>query len=131
MIKLIQCVRRKPDMTISEFRKHWVIYRDALHDLARSSGAVRATVSTELEVPQNTNLMTSRGTSTPFDGVLEVWWKKGPDMLAFFARPEIQAKLKDLQLLQEEFIDLGHSSFFFASEETILDSKPVRRRQAA
>jgi hypothetical protein len=130
MIKLIQCVRRKPDMTVSEFRKHWEIYRDALNDLARSSGAVRATVNTELEVPQNTSLMTNRGTATPFDGVLEVWWKKGPDMLAFFNRPDIQARLKDIRLLQEEFMDLARSSFFFASEETLLEGKSARRRAA-
>ncbi len=63
----------------------------------------------------------SRGTDEPYDGLVEICWKKGPHALEILSRPETQAQLSEVRHLQEEFMDLGKSSFFFGAEEVVLD----------
>lgn len=117
MIKLIQCVRHKPDLSIEQFRKHWLEYGEKVASLARASKAVKFSLSTTLVVDQNMLIMLSRGTRPAYDGVVEVWWEKGSDVLMFLKDPTGKDHISDLQQLQESFIELAGSTFFFTSEE--------------
>ena len=121
MIKFIQCVRRKSGLSVAEFRQHWDAYREKVQILAEVSQAVRFAMSTTLRVEENIRIMMSRGTDEPYDGLVEIWWKKGPDALEILSRPEARAQLEAIRHLQEEFMDLGKSSFFFGGEEVYLD----------
>lgn len=121
MIKFIQCVRRKSGLSVAEFRQHWDAYREKVQILAEVSQAVRFAMSTTLRVEENIRIMMSRGTDEPYDGLVEIWWKKGPDALEILSRPEAQAQIGEVRHLQEEFMDLGKSSFFFGGEEVYLD----------
>lgn len=123
MIKFFQCVRRKPALSVAEFRRYREAYREKVQALAQASQAVRFAMSTTLRVEANITIMMSRGTDEPYDGLVEIWWKKGPDALADLSRPDIQVQLAELRRLQEEFMDLEHSSFFFGAEEIVFDRK--------
>ena len=77
MIKLIQCVRHKPGLSIERFCKHWLEYGERVANLAK---AAKFSLSTTLIVDQNMQIMLSRGTRPPYDGVVQVWWDKGSDV---------------------------------------------------
>ena len=69
MVKLVQCVRRRPHLAVDEFRAAWEAYGGRLREAAAELGAVSVTLSTTLETPLNDALRESRGSATPFDGI--------------------------------------------------------------
>jgi hypothetical protein len=119
MIKFIQCVRRKPELSIQEFRRYWGEYERRVAELAAMVGAAGATSSVTLAVDANLQVMTRRRTSQPFDAVAEVWWERAPDLSGMEEDPGIGRALAAYQALQEEFMDLERSSFFFTKEDAI------------
>jgi hypothetical protein len=126
VIKFIQCVRRKPNISVAEFRRYWEAYREKVQALAQTSQAVRFAMSTTLRVEENITIMMSRGTDEPYDGLVEIWWRKGPDAIEILNTPETQARIEAIRRLQEEFMDLGKPSFFFGAEEVYLERDAKR-----
>ena len=121
MIKFMQCVRRKADISPLTFHRYWNEYRDAVQAVASAAGALRVTANTTLAVEQNIRIMMARGTGVPFDGVIEVVWEKGEDALANLGRQHVQQCLEAMRQLQEKFMDLDRCSFFFTAEDVVLD----------
>lgn len=117
MIKFVQCVRRKHGLSKQEFREHWAAYGEAVKALADASEARRCIRSTALVVDQNMQIMQSRGTLAPYDGMIELWWERGADVVAFLNSGDGEGLLEDLRRAQEVFMDLPNSTFFFASED--------------
>jgi len=117
MIKFMQCIRRKPQLSVVEFRHHWDRYKEVWLELAKLSEAKRMVTSIGLDIDQNTTIQLVRGTREPFDGVLEIWWVSGEPVVRCMQDPALKDKLASMRRLQEEFIDLASSSFFFASED--------------
>ena len=116
MIKFMQCIRRQPQLSVVDFRRHWDRYTQVWQELARLSEARRMVTSVGLDIDQNTSIQLARGTQEPFDGVLEVWWLNGEQVSKYLQDPALKEKLASMRQLQEEFVDLASSSFFFASE---------------
>jgi hypothetical protein len=121
MVKLIQCIRRRPGLGVDEFRAAWEGYGERLREVAIELGASRVTLSTTLETPLNDALAAARGSARAFDGVAEIAWSHGTDVLADAAQPATRARVSRLRDLQETFADPGHSAFFFVHEQAILD----------
>jgi len=121
MIKFIQCIRRREDVSPADFVRFWSQYRKAVDAVGEATQAVRVTASRTLAVPQNTQLMLARGIGRPFDGIIEVWWERGADVLGELDQPTKRAPLEALWQLQAEFMDLEHSSFFFTTEDVLLE----------
>jgi EthD domain len=117
MIKFMQCIRRQPTLSAAEFRRHWDHYKGVWVELARASEASRMVTSVGLDIDHNTTIQLARGTREPFDGVLEVWWASGEHVNKCMQDPGLKSKLASMRQLQEQFIDLSNSSFFFALEE--------------
>lgn len=118
MIKFIQCVRKRPDISLQEFRQHWQEYGRLLQG-ATVVGAARCTLSTTLVIKENLQIVLSRGTSAPFDGVAEIWFEDAPQAMEILQRPDFQDSLRAFQSYQESFIDLEASAFFLAAEEVL------------
>ena len=87
MIKLVQCVRKLPHLTVDQFRQAWEVYAERLRSAAIELGAVRVTLSTTLETPLNDALAESRGSAAPFDGVAEIAWLRGAEILGDASHP--------------------------------------------
>lgn len=121
MITFIQCVRRRPELSIQQFREGWRAYAAKAEALARATGAVGVFMDTTLAVEPNLQVRLSRGTSEPFDGVLKFCWPNAAGMKEQLERPEVADALEAFQNHQQTFFDLEQSSFFFASEETLVD----------
>ena len=117
MIKFVQCIRRKPGLSKQEFREHWVAYGEQVKALAEASDAIRSVLSLALAVEQNLEIMQARGTKAPYDGMVELWWERGNDVVAFLESGSGDKTIDDLRRAQEAFMDLPNCTFFFASEE--------------
>jgi hypothetical protein len=117
MIKFVQCVRRKPGLSKEEFREEWARYGEQVKEIAAASKAARYTMSTSLQVDQNLDIMQSRGTKAPYDGMVEIWWDQGAGVVAFMQTSVGNEMIDGLRQSQEKFMDLPNCTFFFASEE--------------
>jgi hypothetical protein len=120
MITFVQCVRRRPELSIQEFREHWQDYAERARALAAATQAVGLFVNTTLAVEENLTVQLERGTSAPFDGVLKFCWPNAAGLEARLADPEVERLVDAFQRHQDIFIDRDQSSFFFASEEAVI-----------
>jgi hypothetical protein len=118
MIHLVQCVRRRPDLSPQEFRRKWREYGERIGEVAEKLGGVRVTLHTTLEVEINRKLVAERGLAAPFDGVATIAWKSGAGLLEATQAEAALEQLQGFWQFQESFVSLGESSFFFVSEET-------------
>lgn len=123
MITFIQCVKRRPELSIQQFRESWRAYAAQAEALARLTGAVGLSINTTLAVEPNIQVRLQRGTSEPYDGLLKLSWPNAAGMKEQLERPDVAAALEAFRSHQETFIDLERSSFFFGSEETLVDDR--------
>ena len=119
MIKFIQCVRSRSDLSLQQFREYWQQYEARVRRVAEVSGALRATLDTGLAVDANLDVMASRGTTAPFEGVAEILWERSPDLAALAQDPAVRAAIGAMRQLQAEFVDLERSTFFFARADDV------------
>ena len=119
MIKFIQCIRKKPELSHVEFRRYWAEYKDRAAAVAEVVGVSRFSVSTMLTVEHNVHVQLSRGTVAPFDGVAEFWFPKAAGLEGIFERPEVIKRVSAMREMQEQMADLSQSVFFFMSEEVV------------
>lgn len=120
MVRFIQCVRKKPEISIQDFRRHWTAYQAKATELAKAVNAVGLTFSTTLAVDENLQVMLVRGTAEPYDGVVEFRIANAPRMIEMLEDEPVKAIWQKLRSMQTEFMDLENSSFFFASEEVAI-----------
>jgi hypothetical protein len=117
MIKFIQCIKRRPDLSVESFRSRWIEYQEEARRLAGELGAARVEFSTTLVVRENIQIVFTRGTMPPYDGMVEVVWPEATDIRALFSEESLAGKAEKLRAMQVEFIDLESSAFFFAIGE--------------
>ena len=120
VITFIQCIRKKPEISIQDFRQSWRAYQAKATELGKAVNAIGLTFSTTLAVDENLQVMLARGTSEPYDGLVEFRVSNAPKMLERLQEEPAKSILEELQLLQAELIDLENSSFFFASEDVAI-----------
>lgn len=120
MIKFIQCIRKKPELSIQEFRQFWTTYQARATELAEAMNAKGLTFCTTLNVEENLQVILSRGTSEPYDGVAQFLIANAPRTIEALSREPGKSLMADLQKLQTEFIDLENSAFFFAAEDVAI-----------
>ena len=117
MIKFVQCVRRKPGLSKQEFADRFTEYGGVIRAIAEASNARRCVLSRALAVEQNLEIIQERGTKAPYDGMVEVWWEQGNDVVAYLDSGSGDQAIDRLRRAQEAFMDLPNCTFFFASED--------------
>jgi hypothetical protein len=117
MFRYLQCVRRKSDLSVAEFRQLWKQYQPMVLELAERLGAAGVEFHTTLSVDANVRMAMQRGTMEPFDAIVEVSIANPAAFGAQLGEPKVLAKLEALQQFQEENFDISRSCFFFASSE--------------
>src|SRR4029077_14997639 len=76
MVKLVYCIRRRPDVPSEEFHRYWLEEHAALvRSVAEAIGAVRYVQSHTVAPELNAILRESRGSAEPYDGITEIWWE--------------------------------------------------------
>ena len=116
MIKLLQCVRKDPALSDTEFRQRWKEYGEELGKLAEDMQAVRVVLNTTLAIELNRRLSVERGTLLAYDGVAEIYWERGTDLLEAAEQDAMQERIEKLRRFQESFLALEVSSMFLVSE---------------
>jgi hypothetical protein len=118
VLKWVQCVRRRPELTVVEFRRHWLEYGEEIVALGAEIGAFRIEVSAALAVGVNDEWQLRRGSAAPFDGLAELHFSgSAPDFFAALEEPETKSRVRRILDLQDEFVDIPHSCFFLASQD--------------
>ena len=118
MLKWVQCVRRRPELTVVEFRRAWLEYGEEVVALAAELDAARVEVSAALAVESNAEWPRRRGAAAPFDGLAEIHFAgSAPELLAALEAPGPKRRLEKLLALQDRFVDVPHSAFFLASQD--------------
>ena len=118
MLKWVQCVRRRPELTVVEFRRKWLEYGEVIVALGAELGAVRVEVSAALVVGLNVEWQLHRGSAAPFDGLAEIHFSgSAPEFFAALQEPDPSTHVARLLRLQEDFVDIPHSCFFLASQD--------------
>ncbi len=118
MLKWVQCVRRRPELTVVEFRRKWLEYSEEIVSLGAELCAVRVEVSAALVVDANAEWQLRRGSAAPFDGLAEIHFSgSAPEFFAVLDQPGPMEHAERLLRLQEDFVDIPHSCFFLASQD--------------
>jgi hypothetical protein len=121
MIKLVFCVRRKPELSVQEFRNRWKDHQTFTRNIAKAMHAVRVTHSTTLAIEENEDFRLTRGTAEPFDALMEVWWKDSGPVSEGFKNKQIQEMILRMRADQNKMVDLPRSMIFFTSEDNVED----------
>lgn len=108
MIKSIVCFKRKPGMSIEEFRRYW---------LEEHPKVVTALPGLRRYVQSHPVLSGYRdGRESPYDGVAEVWFDDWDALRAASRGPEYAAVTAD----EAKFIDPQNRSFVITEEHVIV-----------
>ncbi len=123
MVKVVQCVTRKPGMDAADFRTHWMNYGNRLESMIHDRpNVLRFRLTTTLLVKETVNFMIRYGTAAPFDGMIEMWLEDA-NITATNLRGDkaTQTALEELGTLLREFTDPEKSTVFFAAEDLVFD----------
>ena len=119
MVKLVFCVRRRPDLDFESFQKRWLeVHGPLVRRLREQLPMMKRYVQSHLIPGDATDAVRApRGTGEPFDGITEVWF----DDLASIGASGKEAAAAVRQLIEDEaeFIDLAGSVVFLTEEHTI------------
>jgi len=119
MIRLLYCVRKKPELTQAQFRQYWndPAFDTLIQQVTEQSNALSHTKTLALQVEATARIVSDRGTQDPYDGVLEYWWENGADILDLMDSPAGQELLSKTKEHQAQFIDFSRSAVFFTESE--------------
>ena len=120
MLKFVYCVRRRPELSVEQFRKYWLEKHGPLvRSYAAALRARRYVQSHTLDTPLNAAAQQPRGSKPPYDGITELWWDNADDLIASLSTAEGQEVNRILAEDEALFCDLPNCSVFFTEEHTI------------
>jgi len=122
VIKLVFCLRRKPDLSREEFQRYWREHHAPLVRQHASALGIRRYVQLHsIDDAISSAVAGPRRSPEPFDGVAELWFD---DLETLAASGSTEAgRAAAAMLLEDErtFIDLPNSPLFLADEVAIID----------
>jgi len=119
MIRFINCVRKRSDISSEQFRQFWNDPKlDAIIGrVVEYTGATGHAKDLTLMVDANVLLRERRAFGEPFDGVLEYWWEDAGQLNAVLNSPQCDVLMKSMLDFQRQFVDLEKSCAFFAEAQ--------------
>ena len=120
MVKLVYCIRRRPEVPRDAFLKHWrEVHAPKVEGFAEALRARRYVQSHTLDTVLNDALRDSRGARPAYDGITEVWWDSEADLAAAMQTEEGAEAGRALLEDEGHFIDLESSALFLTEEHGI------------
>ena len=122
MVKLINCLRRKPGMSLEQFQRYWRdTHAPVVAERAEALGIRRYVQVHTSDLPDVHAMLQGRngGSPEPFDGVAELWF----DSLEAMVSDDPDAAKANAELFEDEmnFIDLANSPMWIAEENVVVD----------
>jgi uncharacterized protein (TIGR02118 family) len=126
MLKMIYCVKRRPDIDVDEFYRYWLEEHGPLVKKHAKALKIKKyvqchTIQDTGEIPLNKMIRDSRGAIEAYDGVAELWWDSIDDFVAATSTPDGADAGQILLEDEQNFIDLSRSCIFFSEEHTIIE----------
>lgn len=121
MIKLTFCLRRRPDVSIEEFRRYWADEHGPLvRARAEALGIRKYQQVHTLDEPAVHAALQRRngGAPEPFDGIAEVWVDDVDAFMNGTGTPEAAQAARDLLEDEARFIDLPNSPMWLGTERS-------------
>jgi uncharacterized protein (TIGR02118 family) len=119
-MKLIYCLRRKPDLSVEEFQRYWRdVHAPLVTERAELLG-IKRYIQAHTTLPEVIPLFQARngGSPEPYDGVAEIWFET-LDALSS-DDPAVQTATAELLADEAEFIDLPRSPLWITQENVVL-----------
>lgn len=122
-VKLVFCLRRRPDMSPEEFLAYWFEQHGPLVRSHAQALRIRRYVQLHPtdESPAALALRATRGGPEPFDGVAELWFDSEDDIIAAAGSEEARAAATALLEDERRFIDLERSPIWLYTERGVVD----------
>jgi len=120
MIKLVFCLRRRPELSREEFQRYWYeTHAPLVRKHAEALGIRKYIQVHSTSHPMNQAIQASRGAPDEYDGVAELWFDS---LEAMAANRSPEAAAAGAALLEDEakFIDLARSPLWFAEERAVI-----------
>ncbi len=113
MVKLIGFVRRKPGMSVADFRHYW---KDVHYPLVRDLPEIKRYVLRYVQSHALDWQPTAPGAPTPqpYDGVAELWFDNAEDLAAAFSSPVYAQVVNPDEL---KFLDLPNCVSLIIEED--------------
>lgn len=126
MIKLVFCLRRRPELSREEFQRYWKeTHAPLVRARARAIGALRyVQVHTGYD-DLNAGLQAGRGGPTAFDGVAELWFEDRASLEAALKTDAARKAGAELLADERQFIDLAQSPIFLADEYPVVPGDEI------
>lgn len=122
MIKLVFCLKRRPEMSREEFQKYWYEQHAPLvKKHAAVLGIKRYVQVHSFEHELSAPIQQSRGGPDEYDGVAELWYESF-EALAALRSPEATAAGRELLEDERKFIDLANSPLWWAQERPVIEA---------
>jgi uncharacterized protein (TIGR02118 family) len=121
VIKLVFCLKRRPELTREEFQKYWYEnHAPLVKKHAQTLGIKRYVQVHSFDHERSARIQASRGGREEYDGVAELWYES---FEALAANRTTEATEAGRELLEDErkFIDLANSPLWWAQEKPIIE----------
>lgn len=121
MIKLVFCLRRRPELSREEFQAYWRSkHAPLVRERAAAIGALRYVQVHTAYDELNAGLQAGRGGPDPYDGVAELWFEDRAALAASLATDAGREAGAELLADERKFIDLENSPLWLADEHEIV-----------
>ncbi|WP_127128887.1 EthD domain-containing protein [Georgenia sp. SYP-B2076] len=122
MISVMFSVRRKKELSVSEFHEYWRNVHGPLVSAHAAVLGIRRYVQHHGVPGRITDALgRARGTDVPFDGVAQVYFDDLEAMLAAGRSPAGRAAMEELVADEARFIDFATSSILLADEVVLAE----------
>lgn len=124
MIKLVECLRRKPHLTHQEFLDYWLdVHGPLVRSLAKDLRMGRYVQCHTIDHPVHAFMQQRRGQAALdiFDGVAEVWFESREAMEPTYSTPAMKAANKQLRVDEEKFLEWKGCVTFFTEEHVVIE----------
>jgi uncharacterized protein (TIGR02118 family) len=122
MIKIVFCLRRRPELSREEFQTYWATNHAPLVESHAAALGIRRYVQVHsVDDAISTAIAGPRHSPEPFDGVAELWLDSLEALTAAGSSPAGRAAASALLEDERRFIDLTRSPLFLAEEHVVID----------
>ena len=122
MIKLVYCLRRRPELSREEFQRYWRENHAPLVKKHSETLRIRRYVQAHTSDSQLTEaLRASRPGPEPYDGVAELWFDSAEDVMAGGTTREGRQAGRELLKDEKRFIDISQSPIWIAEENPVVE----------
>ena len=126
MIRLVFALRRKQDMSLTEFQDYWLHeHAPLVAGFASDLNILRYVQTHTIDTPMNQAAQKARGNMEPhYDGIAELWWASEKELEQNLGTDAAVAAAGALLEDESTFIDLPNSPLWFAYEYPQINPAP-------